>query len=70
MTKKQKQNLLKQGDNKIMSMAQSLDNPISRKVLNYRYVEKLEWQEIADIMNYSERHIYRLHDNAIKKLKC
>lgn len=70
MTKKQKQNLLKQGDNKIMSMAQNLDNPISRKVLRYRYIEKLEWQEIADIMNYSERHIYRLHDNAIKKLKC
>lgn len=70
MTKKQKQNLLKQGDSKIMSMVQSLDNPISRKVLRYRYIEKLEWQEIADIMNYSERHIYRLHDNAIKKLKC
>lgn len=70
MTKKQKQILLNQGDNKIMSMVQSLDNPISRKVLRYRYIEKLEWQEIADIMNYSERHIYRLHDNAIKKLKC
>lgn len=70
MTKKQILFLLKQGDNIIMSMVQSLDNPILRKVMMYRYVEKLEWQEIAGVMNYSERHIYRLHDKAIKKLKC
>lgn len=34
-----------------------------------RYVELCEWKEIADKMKYSRRHVFRIHDEAIKNIK-
>ncbi len=34
-------------------------------VLHYRYIKGLEWWEVAEKMGYSERHITRIHGNAL-----
>lgn len=34
-------------------------------VLFYRYIKRLDWWEIAEKMDYSERWIYKLHGNAL-----
>ena len=41
--------------------AEKFDNPVYESLLILRYVDCLEYREIARIMNFSERHIYRLH---------
>lgn len=46
-----------------------LDNQDERDVLFYRYVKGYEWWQVAKAMDYSERWIYELHGNALKKLK-
>lgn len=34
-------------------------------ILHYRYTAGLQWGQIADKMGYAERHVFRLHDQAI-----
>ena len=36
-----------------------------RDVLFYRYIKGLDWWEIAERMNYSERQIHRFHGKAL-----
>lgn len=38
-------------------------------VLFYRYIKGLDWWEIAEKMNYSERQIHRIHGKALAHLQ-
>ena len=40
--------------------------PRYRMLLKYRYLEFLDWQPIARLMNYEVRHIHRLHGKALE----
>lgn len=39
--------------------------PNYRRVLEYRYIDNLQWETIADIMHYRYRHITRMHGYAL-----
>lgn len=46
-------------------------NGTKKLLLRLRYIEHKSWSEIADEMNYSERHIRRLHEKFMKDVrKC
>lgn len=40
----------------------------AHEVMMYRYINGLEWWKVAEAMNYSERSIYRIHNEAIETL--
>lgn len=40
-----------------------------RLLLEMRYLNFKTWEDIADEMNYSERHVYRIHEEAVKQVK-
>lgn len=42
-----------------------LDNPTYIRLLTLRYIEEKRWEEIACIMNYTFRHVIRLHGAAL-----
>lgn len=52
--------------NRQIEMLQS-DN--EKDVLHYRYIKGLDWWEIANKMSFTERHIHRIHGNALAHLK-
>ena len=37
-------------------------------LMHYRYTACLTWPEVAQSMHYGERHVYKLHDQAIRWL--
>lgn len=37
-------------------------------VMSQRYINCLEWEEIAELLYWSKRHVQRLHGNALVKL--
>lgn len=37
-------------------------------VMSQRYINCLEWEEIAELLYWSKRHVQRLHGNALAKL--
>ena len=52
----------------IRNRIENLPNTNEKDVLFFRYVKGLEWYEIAEKMNYSERHIHRFHGKALVHL--
>jgi DNA-directed RNA polymerase specialized sigma subunit len=44
---------------------ESLPNSNERDVLFFRYIKGLDWYEIAEKMNYSERWIHKIHGKAL-----
>ncbi len=43
-------------------------DPNERTVLRGRYIHGAKWSEIAAAMHYSERHVLRMHKEAIKHI--
>ena len=44
-----------------------LEEPELRELLRLRYISCKSWAQIAVEMNYSERTLYRMHGDALKK---
>lgn len=42
---------------------------LEKDIMQLRYIGGLSWDEIADKVNVSSRHVYRIHDKALEKLK-
>ena len=55
--------------NTIVEMVETLGNSNERIVLELRYLNGLEWEQIAMITNYSLRNVMRCHSTAIKSLE-
>lgn len=51
----------------IESLVDSLEDDVKR-IFKYRYFSGLSWLDIAKKMNFSERQIRRIHQNAIEKI--
>lgn len=42
--------------------------PEHREVMRLRYLVGLDWQEVAERMNYSLQHVFRLHGKSLTKM--
>lgn len=42
---------------------------LEKDIMQLRYIGGLSWVEIADKVNVSSRHVYRIHDKALEQLK-
>lgn len=38
------------------------------RVMRYRYIDGMSWRLISRRMRYSEQHLYRIHDAALRRL--
>lgn len=46
-----------------------LERPIERLLMRKRYIEGKRWQQIALEMNYSYRHITKMHERILASIK-
>lgn len=46
-----------------------MDNINHSRIIYYRYIEKLRYEDIADIMDCSTKTVQNMHSNAIKEFK-
>lgn len=42
---------------------------LEKDIMQLRYIAGLSWDEIADKVNISSRHVYRIHEKSLEKLK-
>lgn len=47
----------------------AVPDAVLREVLERRYLFYQRWEQIAEEMNYSERHVLRLHGAALQQVK-
>lgn len=52
----------------VEELIDSLDDPVERLLMRYRYVTGLVWEEVCVEMNYSWRQTHRIHGAALDKL--
>lgn len=53
----------------IEEMLWKLEDPEEARVLRFRYIYFMGWEEISKIMCYSRKQMQRIHQKAIKNLK-
>ncbi len=53
----------------IMAVVKAVDNIECQTLLELRYLCFKSWEQIAVDMGYNVRHIYRLHDEALQKVR-
>lgn len=42
--------------------------PLQRTILRCHYIEGMRWEIVSEVMNYSLRHVMRIHENAMEQL--
>ena len=52
----------------VEDMIGSLDDPIERRLMRYRYIVGMVWEEVCVEMNYSWRQTHRIHSAVLDKL--
>ena len=52
----------------ISCIIDKLEDETLRNLLRLRYLEFKKWEDIAYILNYTERHIRRKHNEALKEI--
>lgn len=58
-----------QAEAKTTEYIEQFTNETEKLLLRLRYLEHKSWQDIADEMNYSERHIRRIHNEILKDVR-
>ena len=60
---------VQEAERKVEALIESLEDVKLRTVLAYKYLDDLDWDEIACKMNYTERHTHRLHAAALCEIQ-
>lgn len=53
----------------ISAVIDAVQNPTYRELLALRYLSFLSWEEIAVKMNYSWKHVHKIHSRALVEIK-
>lgn len=48
---------------------EELEDPVLERLMKCRYINQMTWKQIAIVMGYEERQIYRLHGKALERIK-
>ena len=48
---------------------ESLPDAALKALMKYRYINCLEWKQIAIVLGYSEKHVFKLHGKALGLLQ-
>ena len=52
----------------VKAVIASVSDEVLRRILELRYINGSTWEQIAEKMNYTWRHILRLHGEALKRV--
>ena len=55
--------------NEIYDVINTLDSPDQRVVIGYKYLDNLEWIDIAEKMGYCKKYVQNIHAMAIEKIE-
>lgn len=53
---------------KVRKFVDNLDVSVDTRIIEMRYISCYDWQEIAELLGYAERHIFRIHNKLIADL--
>lgn len=51
-----------------LKVISKLDDPVLETILEKRYIDRLQWDDVVKITNYSRAQVFRYHNKAIEKV--
>ncbi len=54
---------------KVQDIILEVEDYILRTILTERYINGLKWEQIAETLDYTPRHIQRLHNKALEAVQ-
>lgn len=51
---------------RIVKSVSQMDSEIEKNILLLKYISGYTWEEISEMTNYSLRHVYNIHNHALK----
>lgn len=54
---------------KVVENINNIDNNLYRDILFLRYIQFKKWEDIANMLGYSERHTRRIHKEALELVR-
>ena len=55
--------------NDVINQIEKLDNEDEKDVLMYRYIKKMQWEDVASKLNVEWAQIHRIHARALKNFE-
>lgn len=52
----------------IQNVISQIDDPLSELVLTYRYINLMDWNDIADKMHYALSYVFKLHRQGLSSI--
>lgn len=59
---------LKELQDKVKSFVETIEDPVDSRVIQLRYIECYEWQMISNLVGYTRRHVFRIHNKMVAEL--
>ena len=61
-------NLLSKETHKVRRVISKVDEPILEEILTNRYINRLAWNDVVRISNYSRAQVFRFHGQGLEKV--
>ncbi len=59
---------LKELQGKVQVFIKTLAEPLECRIIHLRYIDGHDWQMISNVLGYSRRHIFRIHNKVVEVL--
>lgn len=53
----------------IETAIETVGDPLAELVLTFRYINCMDWREVADKLGYTESYVFELHRKGLQKVK-
>lgn len=65
---KAKEKRLEELQSEAQSFIDTVEDPVKKRMLKYRYIDCCTWTDVSALMGYTERHLYRLEYEALSTM--
>ena len=54
--------------NRVKGFIKTIEEPIESRIIYMRYISCYDWDMIASLLNYTSRHVFRIHNRIVQQL--
>ena len=53
---------------KVKDFISTIEEPVESRIIYMRYISCYDWDMIASLLNYTSRHVFRIHNRIVQQL--
>lgn len=53
---------------KVKAFISTIEEPVESRIIYMRYISCYDWDMIASLLNYTSRHVFRIHNRIVQQL--